>query len=57
MCSVLRLLVTVNVAHSSPILVILMMVALRSSETSVLTRATQHNSPENGMLLESKTVN
>jgi hypothetical protein len=35
-----RLLVTANVAPSSPILVTLMMEALRSSETSVLTGAT-----------------
>jgi hypothetical protein len=37
--SVLRLLVTVNVAPSSPILVTLMMETLGSSETSVLTEA------------------
>jgi hypothetical protein len=35
--SVLQLLVTDNVVHSSPILVTLMMI--RSSETSILTRA------------------
>jgi hypothetical protein len=34
---VLRLLVTANVVHSSHILVSLMMEAIRSSETSVLT--------------------
>jgi hypothetical protein len=39
--SVLRLLVTVNVVPSSSILVILMMEAMRSAETSVLTRATR----------------
>jgi hypothetical protein len=38
-----RLLVTVNVVTSSPILVTLMMEALSSSETSVLTRATRRN--------------
>jgi hypothetical protein len=36
-----RLLVTVGVVPSSPILVPLMKEALRSSETSVLTRATR----------------
>jgi hypothetical protein len=36
-----RLLVTANVVPSSPILVTLMKEALISSETSVLTRATQ----------------
>jgi hypothetical protein len=42
--SVLRLLVTANVPNS-PILVTLMMEALSSSETSVLSRATWHNIP------------
>jgi hypothetical protein len=42
---VLRLLVTADV-RSSPILVTLMMEALRSSETSVLTRATRRNIAE-----------
>jgi hypothetical protein len=42
---VLQLLVTVNVP-SSPILLFLMMAAIRSSEMSVHTRATQHNIPE-----------
>jgi hypothetical protein len=35
-----------NVVPSSPILVTLIMKALHSSETSVLTRATQRNIPE-----------
>jgi hypothetical protein len=35
---------------SSPVLVTLMMEALRSSETSALTRAIRRNMPENGIL-------
>jgi hypothetical protein len=45
------LLVTANVVPSSPILVTLMMEALRSSDTSVLTRATQFNIPGDGSLI------
>jgi hypothetical protein len=48
--SVLRLLVTAKVVRSSQILVTLMMEATRSSETSVFTRVTRRNLPDDGML-------
>jgi hypothetical protein len=47
---VLQLLATANVVPSSPILVTLMMEAIRSSETSYLARATRRNIPKDTIL-------
>jgi hypothetical protein len=47
--ALLRLVVTADVP-SSLILLTLMMVAIRLTETSVLTRATRRNIPEDGIL-------
>jgi hypothetical protein len=47
---VLELLATADIVHISLILFTLVMEAIRSSETSILTRATQRSIPEDGIL-------
>jgi hypothetical protein len=54
---VLQLLVTTDFAPSSFILFTMMMKATRSTETSVLTRATLRHIPEDGILYSHRREN
>jgi hypothetical protein len=49
LCSVVELLVTVNVVPGLQIHLTLMMEKIRSSEKSFSTKATLHHNPENGI--------
>jgi hypothetical protein len=55
--SVRRLLVTADVVPSAPILVTPIMEAPCTSETSVLTRTTRRNNPEDGILHSHRSEN
>jgi hypothetical protein len=55
--SVLRLLVTANVVPSSTILVTLIMEAINTSETSVLTRVARCHIPDYGILHSQRPEN
>jgi hypothetical protein len=55
-CRVLRLLVTANVIPSSPIPVTPLTEAIRSSETSILTRSAWRHIPEDGILQKKRLL-